>query len=127
MPREKFVGWANAAQRPISHMEGRTTNKVVILRRPRALARGRLEGCPQALSFLPSFETRAFGALLRMTFVFVALLFRRHDLLRCWQCRQGAAAGSSCARGDDCAPALARRTTRRTAKAASTSAEPGIP
>jgi hypothetical protein len=39
-------------------------NTTVILRRPRS---GRLEGWKHAPSLLPSFETRAFGALLRMT------------------------------------------------------------
>jgi len=49
-------------------------NDTVILRRARALARGRLEGWKYARSFLPSFETRAIGALLRMTPVFVSAL-----------------------------------------------------
>jgi hypothetical protein len=42
-------------------------NSDVILRRARALARDRLEGWQHAPSLWPSFETRAFGALLRMT------------------------------------------------------------
>jgi hypothetical protein len=39
----------------------------VILRRPRAQARGRLEGWKQTRCVRPSFETPAFGRLLRMT------------------------------------------------------------
>jgi hypothetical protein len=39
----------------------------VILRSSARLRAERLEGWPRASGLLPSFETRAFGALLRMT------------------------------------------------------------
>jgi len=46
-------------------------------RRLRAIASGRLEGWPQTRSLLPPFETRAFGALLRVTAEFVARSLRK--------------------------------------------------
>src|SRR5580704_11937061 len=54
-------------------LEERATNTNVILRRTLASASGRLEGWPQTPSLLPSFETPAYGRLLRMT---VSLLRR---------------------------------------------------
>jgi hypothetical protein len=57
----------------IGSVSHRKRNKFgVILRRPNALACGRLEGWQHARRLLPSFETRAFGALLRMTPLFAA-------------------------------------------------------
>src|SRR5438105_15204009 len=57
-PLQSVIGGGEQSGRVPGRMRRRkSTNNTVILRRPRALARGRLEGWPQTRSLLPSFET----------------------------------------------------------------------